>query len=60
MVEELVENTYYISGVLITDSYYQYTEDNPKILSSLKEKTIERQTIKDETQMNKDALFNLI
>ena len=60
MVEELVENTYYILGVPVTDSYYQYTEDNPKILSSLKEKTIERQTIKNETQMNKDALFNLI
>jgi len=59
MVEELVENSYYLQGVLITDYYYQYTEDNPKILSSLKEKTIERQTIIEETEISKDALFNL-
>ena len=59
MVEELVENSYYLQGVLIYDFYYQYTEDNPKILSSLKEKTIERQTIIEETEISKEALFNL-
>ena len=60
MVEETIETIYYIFGVPYTDYSLQYTEDNPKVLFSLKEKTIEKQIVKEESVINKDALFNLI
>lgn len=60
MVEEIIEKPYFILGVPYIDYIIQYTEDNPKVLSSLKEKTIEKQTVKEESIVSKDSLFKQI
>ena len=59
MVEEEKENCYFIEGIYLCDIQFEYTEDNPKILYDKKDKTVERQTVIEESIVNKD-IFNFI
>ena len=59
MVEEVKENWYIIDGIPLPAISYEYTEDNPKILFPKKDKTVEKQTVIEESIVNKD-IFNFI
>ena len=58
MVEQIKYTSFIIDDIVYEDFEIVYTEDNPKVLSSKKEKTIEKQSIIDESVVNKDILFN--
>ena len=60
--QNCIEKYFILEGILFCDSYYEYTEDNPKILSARKEKIIPKKTFIEESIIHESNIFmeNLI
>ncbi len=55
--ENDIEKCYWEDGIYMCYQYYEYTEDNPKILSSKRDKNIPRKTIIEESIVHESNLF---
>ena len=58
--ENNIEKCDWEDGIKLCYEYYDYTEDNPKVLSSKRDTTIGRKTIVEESIVHESKLFDLL